>query len=325
MHGTRDVSDGAPLTVAALGEALFDCAPDRTTLGGAPLNFIVHLQQLLAAKGGESYLVSRVGNDALGREVIESVNSRGVSTNFIQVDPQRPTGQVQVEFSLSGEPNYHIAENAAWDHIVFEPSMDRLASTCHAVYFGTLAQRNLPSREALRQFLAAAPKAIKVLDVNLRQRYFTPEVLQSSLSLANIVKLNEEELVAIAALLPDQVQETGTVDDARSLLEEFDLDIVALTRGARGTVFYTPAERIEREAPKVLVAEGADDVGAGDACCAGLVYGLLMKWPLERTLQFANQMGAYLASQPGGTPQLSKQLLAYAASESSKASASDNS
>jgi fructokinase len=302
--------------VASIGEALFDCFLDRSILGGAPVNLIVHLQQLLAASDGQGVLVSRVGEDELGNQLIEQLGSRGIPTNLIQVDPRRPTGQVQVEVSSLAETQFEIAEDVAWDYISYDDSLELLAASCSAVCFGTLAQRSAMSRATIQRFLAAATHAIRMLDVNLRQNYVTPQILESSFAAANVVKLNERELAVVSSMLPLHFGETDNVDDrAQALIQAFDLKVLALTRGAKGTVLYTEDDRLEGDPVRLPFATRADDVGAGDACCAGLVYGLLMQWPVDRTLQLANQLGAFVASQPGGTPRLPPSLINFATAE----------
>jgi fructokinase len=309
MMTSSSIDQGS--VIVAIGESLFDCFEHRTILGGAPLNFIVHLRQLLEPSQGEALLVTRIGADDLGHRLLSEVAARGVSTDFIQCDLQRPTGQVQVELSPSGGPQYHIAEGAAWDYIELDDSLTRLAERATVVCFGTLAQRHSVSGETIRAFLAAAPQAVKVLDVNLRQHYHTPKILEASLRLANVVKLNEEELVKIASMLSTQLGEARSTDEqARSLIRAFNLQIIALTRGARGTVLFTESDRFEGEAVAAEPVTDADDVGAGDACCAALVFGLSERWPHERTLALANRLGAYVASQPGGTPRLAIDMLA---------------
>jgi fructokinase len=306
--------------VVALGEALFDCFPDRSILGGAPVNFIVHLRQLLSTEG-KCMMVSRVGNDELGRELLKQVADRAVSVDFVQIDDERPTGQVRVSFSPTGEPQYEIAENAAWDNIAPDASLEQLARSCSAVCFGTLAQRSAGSRAAIHEFLTNAPQAIRLLDVNLRQHYITPEILESSLVASNAVKLNEEELVRAAELLPRRLAGAKLIDErAMALINEFNLRVLALTRGANGTVLFVKDRRIDAEPSSFPPASNADSVGAGDACSAGLVYGLLRRWPLDRTLELANRMGAFVASQPGGTPLLHPSLLEFASSASTPAS-----
>jgi fructokinase len=299
-------------TVVGIGEALFDCFPDRSILGGAPVNFVVHVHQLLGSKG-RAALVSRVGNDDLGSDLRQQIERRCIATDFIQIDAERPTGQVRVTVSPNGDPAFVIRENVAWDFIAFDESLALLAKQCSAVCFGTLAQRSEISRTTIRRFLASAPHAIRLLDVNLRQHFITPQVLEASFTAANVVKLNEEELARVSELLSSSAGGAATVDEqANALLDAFDLKLLALTRGSRGTVLYTRPGRIEAEPASFPAVENADGVGAGDACSAGLMYGLLMQWPLDKTLDLANRMGAFVASQPGGTPLLPQSLIDFA-------------
>jgi fructokinase len=299
----------ASTAIVSVGEALFDCFPDRTILGGAPVNFIVHLQQLLGSSG-HAALVSRIGHDELGGQVLRQLKNRGISTEHVQIDDRRPTGRVQVRMSKSGEPEYEIAEGVAWDFLTFDAPLTQLAKNCSAVCFGTLAQRSIASRTVIDKLLENATKAIRLLDVNLRQHYFTRQILESSFTAATVVKLNEEELVTTSASLSHWIGDAVTIDErAFGLRQAFNLDLLALTRGAQGTVLYTREGRLEAKPATFPPTENADSVGAGDACGAGLVYGLLMRWPYERTLELANRMGAFVASQPGGTPQLSQGML----------------
>jgi fructokinase len=295
--------------VLSLGEALFDCFPDRAILGGAPLNFLVHLQQLFGAHG-HGVLVSRVGRDQLGRQVIEQVAERGVDVNLIQVDDDHPTGTVHVSLSPNGEPSYTILEDVAWDHIQWNDYLEQLSSGCAAICFGTLAQRSAMNRETFRRCLAVANDSLRVLDVNLRQHFITPDVMESSLRAAKVVKLNEVELSRVVELLPHCFRNASSIDEqVQTLRDEFEVPVVALTRGEKGTVLYCQDGRFEAEPVSMPCATKADGVGAGDACCAGLVYGLLQNWPPDRILRLANHMGAYVASQPGGTPRLPPSLL----------------
>lgn len=298
--------------VLSLGEALFDCFPDRAILGGAPLNLLVHLQQLLGTHG-RGILVSRVGRDELGQQVLDQLAERGVETDHVQLDYHRPTGTVQVTLSPTGEPSYAILENVAWDYIEWNGELQKLSADCAAICFGTLAQRSATNRETFGHCLTAAPNAIRLLDVNLRQHFITPVVMESSLRAANIVKLNDGELSRIVKLLPHYFAKAASTDERVCVLRnEFDLRLVALTRGERGTVLYCHEGRFEDRPVSMPPAADADGVGAGDACSAGLIYGLLQKWPIENTLRLANQMGAYVASQPGGTPRIPAWLLEQA-------------
>jgi fructokinase len=269
----------------------------------------VHLQQLLGPQG-RGILISRVGRDDLGRQVIKQLAERGVETQYIQVDDKRPTGTVQVTLSPTGEPSYAILENVAWDHIEWNDELQQLSANCAAVCFGTLAQRSYTNRDTFGRCLDAAKNAIRFLDVNLRQHFITSSVIESSLQFANVVKLNDSELVRITELLPHHFSNVSSVDEQVSILRnEFALRLVALTRGERGTVVYCNEGRFEAPPVSVPPDADADGVGAGDACSAGLVYGLLQNWPPGRILRLANQMGAYAASQPGGTPRIPAWLL----------------
>jgi fructokinase len=309
----NDTFSGSRLPlVVGIGEALFDCFPERAILGGAPVNFIVHLQQLLGSNG-RALLVSRVGDDELGRNLRQEIGSRRICTDLVQVDGRWPTGQVRVSVSPNGDPAFEIAENVAWDYVDFDESLALLAKQCSAVCFGTLAQRSEATRATIHRFLTSAPHAIRLLDVNLRQHFITAQILESSFKAATVVKLNEEELARTSELLSSSVDIAITVDEqANALLDAFGLKLLALTRGSRGTVLYSREGRIEAEPASFPAGDNADGVGAGDACSAGLMYGLLMQWPLDRTLDLANRIGAFVASQPGGTPPLPQSLIDFA-------------
>jgi|tagenome__1003787_1003787.scaffolds.fasta_scaffold20980935_2 fructokinase len=307
----RNVEAAGALMAVAIGEALFDCFSDRVVLGGAPLNFIVHLKQLLRFRC-EAYVVTCIGNDDLGAELSRQLEDRQIRRDFTQVDAQQPTGKVTVQVNASGDPSYDIAENAAWDFIAYDERLHWLAEHCDVVCFGTLAQRSPVSRGTILEFVRNASSAIRLLDVNLRQHYFSREILVSSIAAANVVKLNEGELAEIVNVLDVSVHNSASDDDRiQALFERFDLSLLALTRGSRGTVLYTQLGRREAEPVFIPKRMNADSVGAGDACCAGLACGLLLDWPLEATLQFANRMGAYVASQPGATPRLPASIIEH--------------
>lgn len=296
-------------TVVGIGEVLFDCFPGSRVLGGAPVNVVVHAHQLLARRGGCGVVVSRVGTDDLGSEIIEELNARGVVTNMVQRDSQLPTGSVQIQVSDSGEPNYTIEKAVAWENINYEESLENLAGSCDAVCFGSLAQRGERSRSTIHQFLAAAGSAIRLFDVNLRQSYYDFGVLDASLKAATVVKLNQEELYEVHRLLNSSPSTPADTEEAiRQLQDAYALECIALTRGSKGTVLYHPAGRFESEPIVIERSPDADNVGAGDACSAGLVFGLLMKWEPEQTLQLANRMGAFVASRAGATPTLPDEI-----------------
>ncbi len=294
-------------TVVGIGEALFDCFPEGALLGGAPVNLAVHAHQLLRQAGGRGAVVSAVGRDELGSQIRQELSARQMTVDFLQELPDYATGTVQVTVDDAGHPEYEITENVAWDHIERTESTDRLAVSCSAVCFGTLAQRSPESRAAIQQFLAAAPQAWRVCDLNLRQQFFSVEVVQNSFAAANVVKLSEEELGVASRLL--KIERADVDAQALQLCERFELELLALTRGARGTVLFRRGERIEGEVPTFAPVAQADSVGAGDSCCAAIVMGLLLKWPTQRIVDLANRVGAYVASQRGATPQLPPEIL----------------
>jgi len=308
-----------PPVIIGLGEALFDVFPDRQVLGGAPLNVAVHAHQIASPLGGRGVVVSRIGDDELGRAVQADLASRDMTSEHVQVDLNRPTGRVNVTLT-AGEPAYDIERGVAWDAMELPAATRQLAAECSAVCFGTLAQRREASRQAIYGFLENAPSAIRMFDVNLRQDYFSREIIEASCSRANAVKLNEEELPVVARLL-----KLGEVSDepdalAQELRRRFQLKFVALTRGPRGTVLFTADERIEGEPVRFRKHDDADSVGAGDACSAGLLLGEVLCWPRERTVQLANTLGAFVASVPGATPQLSEECLRLVGAENSRSS-----
>lgn len=289
-------------TVVGIGEALFDVFPDAAALGGAPLNMVVHAHALAQRRGGRAVLVSRVGQDARGEELLGGLRERGLDVSYIQSDPDRPTGEVFVTVDDAGQPTYEIAPNAAWDNLQFDPDLEDLARHTDAVCFGTLAQRDAQSRNAVLRFLDAARRAVRLFDVNLRQTFFDAPMIRRSLEFATIAKLNEHELPRVCEML-------ALPPEPQQLLKRYDLKMVALTRGARGTVLYTPAGVTEGEPVPADAVEGADSVGAGDACAAGLLVGLSLRKPLRDVVTLANRCGAFVAGQAGATPKLPDRIL----------------
>jgi fructokinase len=298
------------LTIVGLGEALFDVfvSHDRQVLGGAPLNVAVHAHKMVAGLGGQGIPASRIGRDALGRRMIDELTLRGIPTTGLQIDGDRPTGRVNV--TLRGaEPNYEIVADAAWDHLELTDDWIRLADACAAVCFGTLAQRSPQSRATMAGFLEHASQALRLFDVNLRQAFFSADLLWHSCSLATIVKLNEHELPQVRRLLVPTAGDETQDEQANALRRHFQLDAVVLTRGAAGTALYTAEGKVEGQSARYARAEGADSVGAGDACAAGILIGMLLGWPAPRIVSLANDAGAYVAAQPGATPSLPLELV----------------
>lgn len=295
--------------VAGLGEALFDCFGDREVLGGAPVNFAVHAHQLLSPSGGAAMPLSRIGDDDLGRRLLGELQQRGLSTAAIQVDEQAPTGVVTVEVDAAGQPSYDIRQGAAWDGLEFTPQAAELAARCSAVCFGTLAQRDPRSRAAIRKFLEGAKGALKLCDLNLRPPHYDRQVIESSLCLATVLKLSDEELREVSGMLSIGNAAAAPEDQARALCREYSLDALILTRGARGTVIFQGDRCVEGEPVKLPRDDDADSVGAGDACGAAACCALLLGWSLEETVDSANFAGAFVASRRGATPTLPADLI----------------
>jgi fructokinase len=281
--------------IAGFGEILWDLLPSGKQLGGAPANFAYHC----GALGSEAYPVSCIGKDESGREILNLLRGKGVSDNYIAVDEEHPTGTVAVSLGSGGIPSYVIHEQVAWDFIPLDEKMTTLASRLDAVCFGSLSQRSETSRETLNLFLESLnPRCLKVFDINLRQHYFTAEMIKESLIKSNILKLNDGEL----EILTDLLELTGKEKEKLSqLLNRYHLQLVALTKGEKGSVLMTPSEFSETVAPQVKIA---DTVGAGDAFTAALTVGRLMKEPLPKIHQHANRLAAWVCSCHGAMPPL---------------------
>jgi fructokinase len=304
--------------VVGFGEALFDVFPYGKILGGAPLNFAIHADQLLRPLGGAGFALSRVGEDPSGREIREQLENRGMSTRHVQIDPEHPTGSVQVSFRGS-EPVYDILRGVAWDHIEWDPEVSFLARNCSGVCFGTLAQRTAETRESLQRFLDTAAHALRLFDVNLRQAYYSADLLDRSCRQATVVKLNEHELSVVAEALQLSFMPRDADRCVGDLMERYRLQAAALTRGPIGTVLYTREGRFESRVPFFPAEPNADSVGAGDACSAGLAVGFILGWEGERIVALANAIGAYTAACAGATPKLPESITGLVADPSSEA------
>ena len=299
-----DMTGNGPLLVVGLGEALFDMLPGGPALGGAPLNAAVHTHQLLQSRG-RGAVVTRCGADELGRRLLGELRAWDLDAGGVQVDPVRATGRALVEM-VAGDPHFEIVADAAWDALAFDA--DR-AGRCAAVCFGTLGQRSEPARRAIRQFLDAAPQALRLFDVNLRQHYFDADTLRRSCERATIAKLNEKELPVVAPLLG--IASGPAAAMIAEVRRAYALRAVVLTRGARGTLLATSDGLVEGESVSYAPADHADAVGAGDACSAGVIVGFLLGWPANRIVSLANRVGAFVASQPGATPRLPDEILQW--------------
>jgi fructokinase len=282
-----------PVVIGA-GEALWDVFPDAEHFGGAPANVALHA----AALGAEAWLVSAVGRDARGDAALARLDAAGVRRTTVAQLSERPTGVVRVSLREGGQPAYEIAAEAAWDYVPWSRAVHQVVERADAIVFGSLAQRSPISRATIRRAVAATREsAWRLFDVNLRQSYYDAEVLTTSLELANAVKLNEEEFPIVAGLVG--LRGTAPQDLLRALCERFALKLVALTRGACGSLLVTPDAVCESPAPRAIVV---DTVGAGDAFTAALLIGLLAGRSLEEVGRRANEVASYVCSQPGATP-----------------------
>jgi len=284
--------------VLGVGEILWDLLPEGKQLGGATTNFAYHACQL----GTNGYVVSSVGKDALGDEIVEIINNNGVG-NLLSVDPEHATGIVEVELGERGIPTYNIIEGVAWDHIQVSDETLLRVRKADAVCFGSLAQRHSDSRESIRSILGAVPDdCIRVFDINLRQHFYNKDVIESSLFLADVLKINEEELVIVSNYFNLPKEE---VDACDALLDKFDLRLVVLTRGENGSYLITRDELSYEETPEVKIA---DTVGAGDSFTATMVVGLLKGLPIPEIHKKAVNLSAYVCTQKGATPIIPEEL-----------------
>jgi fructokinase len=297
------------LTIVGLGEALFDLLPGGRVLGGAPLNVACHAHALSRGRAGEGVVASRVGSDALGDEIVADLAQRGMSTKFVQRDAAHPTGTVNVTLQ-AGQPSFEIVPDVAWDYMESTPAWSELAKRATAVCFGTLAQRSAASRTAIDAFLDAAVGAIRLFDVNLRQQFFDRALVEASCRRATMVKLNEEELPVLSTLL--ELPVGAPVFQLEPLRARFNLDVVIYTRAHRGTMLILPNKVIVPPTVSYPAAANADAVGAGDACSAGILVGWSLGLTPSRTAELANHLGAYVASQPGATPDLPPEIISLA-------------
>ncbi|TWT51981.1 putative sugar kinase YdjH [Thalassoglobus neptunius] len=292
------MSEHRPIIVG-LGELLWDVFPDERRPGGAPANVAFQAEQL----GNQGIVVSRVGADELGDELISFLKSKGLETHGIQRDEAAPTGAVTVQFDERNQPTYVIHEGVAWDRLEFTEELEKIMKSASAVCFGTLAQRESTSRETiLKAVQSVQDSCLKVYDVNLRQSYFTPDWIRDSLNLASVVKLNDEEVRVIAPLFNFSSDE---VTFGQQVIQEFSPGLVCITRGANGCCLVSADGVVEVDGKPVEVA---DTVGAGDAFTAGLITSLLRKKTLQETGDFANQVGGIVASHHGAMPELKEKF-----------------
>lgn len=285
--------------VVGMGEALWDVLPSGKQIGGAPANFAFHAGQA----GMDARVVSAVGTDALGTETLEALRGKQLNVDTVaRVD--FPTGVVNVTLGEQGVPQYEIIEHVAWDNIPFTPQLEALARETQAVCWGSLAQRSEVSAATILRFLDTMPSGegrLKVFDINLRQQFYSLDIIEASAKRANVLKINDEELVIVSRLL--RLGTTDVEQQCRALLTRYALDMVVLTCGTNGSYIFTPDETYFRTTPQVEVA---DTVGAGDSFTATLVSDLLRGVPVSEAHQHAVRVAAYVCSQKGAMAEWSK-------------------
>lgn len=280
--------------VVGMGEALWDVLPEGKKIGGAPANFAYHVSQF----GLPSCVVSAIGYDALGKEIIENFTSKGLDQLIAEVP--YPTGTVQVEIDQTGIPLYDIKENVAWDNIPYTEHLDALAKRTKAVCFGSLAQRNVVSRETINHFLDTMPKdddSLIVFDVNLRQGFYNKEILCKSMQNCNILKINDEELITVSRMFG--YPGIDLQDKCWILLGKYNLKMLILTCGINGSYVFTPGNVSFQPTPKVEVA---DTVGAGDSFTAAFIASILKGKSVTEAHSIAVKTSAYVCTQKGAMP-----------------------
>lgn len=288
--------------VVGLGEALWDVLPEGKKLGGAPANFAYHAGQFLGSDN--TIAISALGEDPLAEETVEALKEHGL--NYLMPRVKYPTGTVQVTLSGDGIPAYEIKENVAWDNIPYTSEIAEIAKNSRAVCFGSLAQRNVTSWSTIRQFLDDTPEdCVKIFDINLRQQFYSKDVIEESLKRCNILKINDEELVVIKRMYGyDDLDMRGICE---KMLADYNLKMLVLTCGTNGSYVFAPGLTSFQETPKVTVA---DTVGAGDSFTGSFCAAILNGKPMEEAHRIAVEVSAYVCTQNGAMPTYPDTLVA---------------
>lgn len=289
-----------PGLIVGIGELLWDKLPDGKKLGGAPANFAYHVSQF----GLPSCAVSAIGDDANGYEMLETIRKKNIPVTISLVD--YPTGTVDVTMNGNGIPEYEIHENAAWDNIPLTNSLAEIAQNTIAVCFGSLAQRCEVSRDSIFRFLEEMPKlenSLKIFDINLRQIFYSKEIIDQSLSLCNILKINDAEIKVVAELF--KLSGDNIVDNCQELIHRYQLQILILTCGENGSYIFTPSEQSYLPTPKVDVA---DTVGAGDSFTAAFTVAILQGASIKEAHKKAVDISAFVCTQHGAMPAIPESM-----------------
>lgn len=281
------------INVVGIGEILWDLLPQGKVLGGAPANFAYHAHQL----GAEGYAISSIGKDELGEEIVKQLS--GYDLNLLLEKVDYPTSTVIVKLSGNGVPEYEIIKDVAWDYLSLTPESYRLAGETDAVCFGSLAQRNSVSRKVITDFVKLVPStALKIFDINLRQNFYSRDLLEDSLKLATVLKINDDELKIVTAMFD---LKAGTDEElCRQLLVNFGLQLVALTCGTNGSYLFSESETSAMSTP---IVEVKDTIGAGDSFTAGMAMGLLNNKSLKESHAVAVELSAYVCTHNGAMPE----------------------
>ena len=305
QENTQDKTNSVPLKglggsniIVGIGEILWDVFPSGKVLGGAPANFAYHVSQF----GFDGRAVSAIGNDDLGDEIIDCLSKKDF--RYIIEKTPFPTGTVQVTLDEKGVPQYEICQKVAWDNIPFTTEMEELARNTKTVCFGSLAQRNEASRLTINRFMDLVPEnALKIFDINLRQHFYSQELIDHSLSRCNILKINDDEVILVAKLFG--WEDSSEMDICQKLLSDYSLRMLVLTKGTQGSYVITPDETSFKPTPLVKVA---DTVGAGDSFTAGFVASLLQGKSIAEAHATAVEVSAYVCTQKGAMPVLPESI-----------------
>lgn len=286
--------------IVGMGEALWDVLPEGKKIGGAPANFAYHMLQF----GYDTCVVSAVGDDKLGNEILRNFDSKGLHYQLEKVP--YPTGTVQVELDEAGVPCYDIKENVAWDNIPYTSALEELAKRTCAICFGSLAQRSVVSRETINRFLDVMPDGegqYKIFDINLRQGFYTKDILCNSFRKCNILKINDEELITISRMFG--YPGIDLQDKCWILLAKYNLKMLILTCGINGSYVFTPGMVSFVETPSVKVA---DTVGAGDSFTAAFISAILKGKSISEAHKLAVDVSAFVCTQDGAMPLLPEEI-----------------
>lgn len=289
------------LTAVGIGEVLWDELPTGRQLGGAVANAAYHARAL----GANGIIASQVGDDEAGREIIRRLQALGLDTGAVGIDPEHPTGSVDIRVDSKGQPAYTIHENVAWDFLGYSQCLEQLEKETDIVFFGSLASRHPVSRQTISRFLESlSSDCLRVLDINLRQSFYSKPVLKTLLERCDVLKLNDEELRVLAELF--ELNGDNWKRGMEELLIMFQLTTIALTSGSKGSVLYNGEEM--DVCPPDNSRRIKDTVGAGDSFCATMALGLLKNIPLTEINQAANRVAAYVCSRDGATPEIPAEL-----------------